>query len=358
VASVYRDNGVGKVTSAIPTALLYTRVSKDEMAREGLSLDAQLDNCRRYAANKGWLIGTEYQDILTGRRDDRPAYQQMLSDVRRLCGEGRSVVVVAWLHRLGRRVLERVRCREELKALGVPLYSVAEGGEVSDLVANILASVAEEEVRQLGERVQAVNVHLARTGWARPGRCTWGYRWRKPSVDERASGAPKAVLEADPETAPFAQEAYRKAAAGESVRAVLRWAAALPTSARGPRGFNYRSIYQILTSPTYIAHAKIDGELLPGRWPALIDRTTWDRVQERIAEHHHMPHQASGRYLATGLLRCPNCGARMQGTPNRRERVRPLYRCHDTFDGHAESIRANCGFSARQATIDDAVLGQ
>ena len=41
------------------------------------------------------------------------------------------------------------------RALGVPVHSVREGGEVSDLVANILASVAEEESRALGERVAA-----------------------------------------------------------------------------------------------------------------------------------------------------------------------------------------------------------
>jgi site-specific DNA recombinase len=142
----------GKPTStAIATALLYTRVSSDEQASEGLSLDAQLAVDRRYVAERGWIIGAEYQDVLSGKRDDRPDYQRMLGEARRLRSEGRPVVVVVpWLHRLGRRVFERVRSREEMKALGVPLHSVHEGGEVSDLVSNILASVAEEEVRQLG----------------------------------------------------------------------------------------------------------------------------------------------------------------------------------------------------------------
>src|SRR5438874_13553690 len=49
------------------TALIYTRVSTDEQAREGLSLDAQLADCRRYAAGLGWVLGAEYQDVLKGK---------------------------------------------------------------------------------------------------------------------------------------------------------------------------------------------------------------------------------------------------------------------------------------------------
>jgi site-specific DNA recombinase len=102
-------------SSAVTTALIYTRVSTDEQARDGLSLDAQLAETRRYAAGRdGWIIGTEYQDVLKGTRDDRPAYQRLLTDVRRLRAEGRRVaVIVSALDRFGRAILER--SREELK---------------------------------------------------------------------------------------------------------------------------------------------------------------------------------------------------------------------------------------------------
>ena len=154
------------------TALIYTRVSTDEQAREGLSLDAQLADCRRYAAGMGWVLGSEHQDVLKGTRDDRPQYQALLAEVRRLRAEGRAVaVVVAALDRFGRAILERVRSREELKRLGVATHSVREGGEVSDIVANVLAAVAQEEVRRLGERVSAVRAHVAGNGWKFPGRC-------------------------------------------------------------------------------------------------------------------------------------------------------------------------------------------
>jgi DNA invertase Pin-like site-specific DNA recombinase len=73
-------------------ALIYTRVSSDEQAREGLSLDTQIAECRRFVAQNGWIIGTEYQDVMAGTKDFRPAYQSLLTEARTL-----STVPRKWL---------------------------------------------------------------------------------------------------------------------------------------------------------------------------------------------------------------------------------------------------------------------
>src|SRR4051794_18961153 len=94
-----RDHDAGQII----TALIYTRVSSDEQAREGVSLDAQLRECRQYVAERGWLLGREYQDVLSGTRDDRPDYLALMVEVRRLRAEGQPVaVVVMRLDRFGR----------------------------------------------------------------------------------------------------------------------------------------------------------------------------------------------------------------------------------------------------------------
>ena len=56
--------------------------------------------------------------------------------------------------------------REEFRTLGVTTHSVREGGEVSDLTANILAVVAEEEVARLGMRVRHALAEVRTKGWA------------------------------------------------------------------------------------------------------------------------------------------------------------------------------------------------
>jgi len=59
-------------------ALLYTRVSGAEHQKLGLRLDVQEKATRSYAASQaGWIVAGEYQDMMTGQRDDRPQYQEM-----------------------------------------------------------------------------------------------------------------------------------------------------------------------------------------------------------------------------------------------------------------------------------------
>src|SRR5437764_11698183 len=104
--------------ATITTGLVYARVSSGEQGTNGLSLDAQLDAARRYIAERGWLMGAEFQDVMSGMKDQRPAYQALLAEVRELRSQGRPVaVVVSALDRFGRRLAERLRVREELKAL-------------------------------------------------------------------------------------------------------------------------------------------------------------------------------------------------------------------------------------------------
>jgi DNA invertase Pin-like site-specific DNA recombinase len=336
---------------SLPTAILYTRVSSDDQAREGLSLDTQIAECRRYAASHGWVLGDEFQDVMSGMRDDRPRYQAMLSHIRQMRTQGRPVVVVvAALDRFGRRLLERVRCREELKSLGVTVHSVREGGEVSDLVANILASVAQEEVRRLGERLRAANRHMTRNGWHHVGRPPWGYRWRPSTEHERQVGAPKSALDIDEAAAPFVREAFERLARGDSIRSVANWLARLPEQARAGRKMRYSGVHVILQMRTYVGEFE-DGS--PGRWPVLVDPEIWHRAQESIIRHKHQPKQASRQYLLTGFLRCDKCGARMSGWHQRGRELR--YRCMGNQQG-AASPNFRCYHNLRCEAIDAPVL--
>jgi DNA invertase Pin-like site-specific DNA recombinase len=342
----------------LPTALIYTRVSSEEQAREGVSLDAQLTECRRYAAQHGWMLGPEFQDVLSGKRDDRPAYQALLAEVRRLRDEGQyAVVVVFRLDRLGRRILERVRCREELKRLGVPVHSVREGGEVSDLVANILASVAEEESRALGERVAAAKLHLTGNGWYITGQVPWGYRMRPATAEERAEGSPMTVLEPNPIEVPWVQEAFRRAGEGQTLRAVHRWVATLPNEARGGRVFAFQTFRNVLVSPVYVGrliHGSDDVLARPlARWEALVDDGTWQRIRDYVEGHRRLPRQASQQYLLTGLLRCPVCGCRMGGKA-RKDRSRS-YRCCGVNLG-ANAPVPGCAITSLADQVEQAVL--
>lgn len=355
--------------SAPMVALIYTRVSSDDQADDGVSLPAQVAECRRYVSRCGWDFGDELQDVETGRRDDRLAYQRLLGTVRRLAGDGvPSVVVVASLDRLGRNVAERVRAYEELQRLGAPIHSVREGGLVPELTYNILAAVAQEESRKMGERIRASNRYIKERGWHTVGRPPWGYRWRPATTTERGEGAPLKVLETHPVEAPYVREAWDRLAAGETIQSIARWAAMLPSDARGGRNLRFTQIRMLLRAPVYIGRQgrrelPLDDVLTRprARWEPLIPDATWEAAQRSLALGSKMPRQASGEYPLTGLMRCPRCGARMHGRtnpadPGRRRRLPSReYACTGWAEG-AKRAGSVCSMVVMAEPVERAAL--
>jgi DNA invertase Pin-like site-specific DNA recombinase len=182
--------GVGLVPpDDVVLAFLYRRVSTEDQGNDGLSLSNQARVGRAHVAAREMRLFGEYQDVQSGRRDDRVDYQRMLRDLRGKILEGyRCVVVVAVLDRLGRRLAERVRAWDELKAAGAAFHAVDKGGEVDELTYNLLSSVAQEESRRTSRRVRDVIAHVEALGWHPVGRARWGYRWRRVAQQHRALG--------------------------------------------------------------------------------------------------------------------------------------------------------------------------
>lgn len=58
--------------------ILYARVSTDEQADQGYSLETQLDNCREYAISLGYLDLVEIQDDESGKTLDRPGLIKLM----------------------------------------------------------------------------------------------------------------------------------------------------------------------------------------------------------------------------------------------------------------------------------------
>lgn len=344
-------------SGGVPVAVIYTRVSTDDQATEGTSLAAQLAECRRYVAGRGWAIDTEFQDVMSGMKDARPSYQELLVRVRALRGSGRSVaVVVSALDRFGRRLLERVRCREELKVLGVSTHSVREGGEVNDMLAGFLAVMAEEESKRLGTRMRHTWAELNARGWWKTATqfVPWGYQTRPATEDERRRGAPLSVLEPHLTQASVVREAFERVAQGERINSVTRWVQTLPTDVRGGRSGSNRRLQTALRNPVYVGRFEPDGPC--GQWLPIVPQETWDTVQERLDAHQRIPRQASGRYLLTGLLRCPDCDNRMQGQmlTTRNSRV-GRYRC---AGGAGRGEGSACTATADQQRVEALVVRQ
>ena len=257
--------------STITHALLYRRISGAEHQREGLSLGQQESVTRQYVASQvGWVIDGEHVDVMSGAKVERPAYQGLLARARTLAAGGHRVaIVVVRQDRLGRNLLEQIRAREELQGLGADVYSIRDGGAMSDLNSGILAVVAAEQRRQIGEHIADTRKHAVLSGWTW-GKTAFGYQLRAATSDERAAGSLRKVIEADPLTRGVVVEAYERIAAGATLQSVANWMAALPDNLRGGRAWPAQCVSGLLRTPTYVARAHEGAEDVlsrpVGRW--------------------------------------------------------------------------------------------
>ena len=72
-------------------AAVYLRVSTAEQAEGGVSLDQQRAMAERYCEARGWALVAEYQDVMSGTKDSRPALRRLEADAK---GKAFTVVLV------------------------------------------------------------------------------------------------------------------------------------------------------------------------------------------------------------------------------------------------------------------------
>jgi DNA invertase Pin-like site-specific DNA recombinase len=149
-----------------PRALAYVRVSTDEQARSGLSLDAQTDTLRGEAERRGWELAEVLVDEVSAKRGNvRPAFQR----ARDMLAAGEADVLLATrLDRISRSVVDFADLmasaqdeRWQVVALDLGLDTSTTTGR---MVAHILAAVAEAEREVIGQRTSAALVAKRQRG--------------------------------------------------------------------------------------------------------------------------------------------------------------------------------------------------
>lgn len=138
-------------------AIGYTRVSTTEQAQDGAGLAAQEYAIRSECERRGWELLDIYTDTCSGGTpwEQRQLLRTAITEIEAGFAE---VLVVAKLDRLSRSTLDFATLLERSRSKKWPIVLLDFGLDlttpVGEMVANILAAVAQFERRRIGERTK------------------------------------------------------------------------------------------------------------------------------------------------------------------------------------------------------------
>lgn len=302
---------------------LYPRVSTEEQAAHGYSLELQEESLVRYANDHGYKIVGIYRDEGNSARKPvmkRKVMLQLLEDVK--AGKIDRILFLK-LDRWFRNVREYHVVQEILEAHNVTWQATMEEYDTvtanGRLRVNIMLSVAENESDRTSERIKFVfDGKRKRKEWCfTGGPDQWPYGYMPQVID----GVKRCVK--NPETAPIVQDFWDYVVKYNSVRKAGMYICEKYGITR-----NYR---------TWMVTAR--NELYTGTFhgvedycPAYISRADWERIilGHELIKKTQSPDRV---YLFTGLIRCPDCGNTLKATfktyPNDRTKEYNGYRCNN-----------------------------
>ncbi|MFI7281710.1 recombinase family protein [Micromonospora chersina] len=300
---------------ALGVTAIYLRLSKQ--TDRSVSLDAQLAECIALCDRNGWTETRIYRDesrSASNARRKRPAYEQMLADVR--AGEV-ARIVCRDDDRLVRQPVELEGLINTLEPGAVPVWFAA--GSELDLTtsrgrenARIRGAIARGEVERKSERQKASNRHRVATGKPLGTVRPFGYTYAAGTLT---------VVPAEAESIRWAVAHVMR---GGTLSDVAReWTARGHTVPKTKGPYSWAAAKGALTNPYICGHLQYQpstilspetskrvpgwkAELIKGEWEPIITREQWTDVVQVLTRTRSKAGNYV-RYLGAGIYRCGVC---------------------------------------------------
>jgi DNA invertase Pin-like site-specific DNA recombinase len=224
----------------------------------GPGLVEALAHAARVAADEGaaWLI-VQHSDRLARGAGDAPGAARALTEIYH------------YLARLG----VRVRSVQDDFTFSNPLLVAAMSMRNNEDSARKSASI-KSGVRRSIERGTAQGSRRAFFGYDRGGE--HGYVWNRAERE-------------------IYVEICARFTGGEGLKSIAKWLNDSGIKSKGGKTWTAATVWKVLRSRTPIAERERDGEIFAGKWEPLVDRKTWDAVQDRFASFAAQPGGGRGR---------------------------------------------------------------
>ncbi|MGN0906532.1 MAG: recombinase family protein [Bullifex sp.] len=325
----------------------YARVSVDEWYTRTSAETQEGFLKKKISTTPGWVDCGVFSDIgYSGTNTDRPGFTALMDK----CEEGKiDLIITKSISRFCRNTVDLLTSIRHLKEIGVEVIFDENGistfSSAGELMITLLASQAEEESRSISENVLWSFSKMFERGEGIPSQMM-GYRW---------DGKEYRIVEKEAETVRRIFSMYldgcgRKAIASalnaEGVTGILGKPMTEQTVGTILRQEKYTgdSVLQKTFTENHITHIKVinrgekDRYLVEGTHPPIIERETFDKVQEEMERRRSIPSIESNRSVKTSVFTskiiCADCGRTFRRKVNRREKYPDYARwvCGEKFD--------------------------
>jgi DNA invertase Pin-like site-specific DNA recombinase len=263
-------------------AAVYTRVSTEDQAKEGFSLEAQRQRLQAYCVAQGWTIASTYVDEgHSGRSTRRPAYQKMMEE-----RDGWDLILVIKMDRIHRNARNFMEMMDHLREWDKDFVSATESLDTSTamgrFVMDIIQRIAQLESEQIGERVKMGMSQKAKTG---PG--ILGFH--APLGYEFTDGQ----LVSNDGDAGVVREIFKRCVSGETLEEIASNLTADGLRTRRGTEWTAVKVFRILHNPIYAGFLRWDGILRKAEHVALVPIETFNEAQECLRSRALLPRAKS-----------------------------------------------------------------
>lgn len=295
-------------------ALIYARVSTDEQAQEGMSIDTQINRCTRWAVENGYSIVGIYKDEgKSATNMNRASLKDLLGRVQER--EGLDAILVLDTDRIARNTLDHLTIKSLLQKASVPLISISQpmidDSPEGNLIDTIIASVNAFQSQITGRKVSKVAEEKAKAGYY-PGKPKTGYM---NLINHNPKGKfDKRIIDIDPERGQYITQAFTLYSTGNfSLKSLSNhlYEIGFRSNTGGQVGISL--LAYCLRDPLYLGRIPWKGVIYDdGHHPALTDEETFNKCQEIMTAHNqNASRQRVHNFLLRGFVYCADCGKRL-----------------------------------------------
>lgn len=288
-------------TSKVIRTAAYVRVSSDEQAKHGFSIEAQKAGLKKYAEEHGYRIVEWYIDegkSARGKTSKRKEYLRLIEDAKRGKFE---MIIFKCLDRWFRNINEFYKAQSVLDEKGIDWETVEDNFDTTSRDGrwklHIYLMLAQDEADRTSERINYVFAHKIQNREAISGSQPYGFKVKE--ID----GVKRVVK--DESVSDVVEDVFDNFELFNSKRAALQF-----VQDKYDIQVEYDLITKILTNPYYYGYYQGVDDYIWG--DSYITKERYDRIQRMLKKNVKL-RKNKREYIFTGLLKCSHCGSNIVG---------------------------------------------